>query len=232
MASETAKPSILTSDEEHITGTLKVSASQSIKNSDSLNIQTMQPESQQDTESEYVPRSELENSKRKCETLNRLVQKLQQDLEEAHSLIFSLQPSQPPMTETEAARDFKTLLTSVEQWVDTKISLSSDRSWSVAEQKTATMLLDLITARGRFSFMYPGTDEYNIIGVIMRFLYTEFFSTGFYGPLPGAYKSFLSRIEHDMSQLQPPRGKQHAFYLSSACHYCPFQFVRNENDIL
>lgn len=227
MASETENLSILTPDEVQITGSSKGSASQAIKNNDPSIIRTIQPESQRDTEFEYIPRSELEDSNRKCEALNGLVQKFQQDLEEAHSLIFSLQPSQPPMTDTEAARDFKTLLTSVEQWVDTKISLSSNRSWSIPEQKAATMLLDLVTAQGRSAFMCPGTDEYNIIAVIMRFLYNVFFSTDFYGPLAGPYKSFLSRIEHNMSQLDPPRGKQYAFTYHYFADKCPFPYVRN-----
>lgn len=197
---------MLTTDEFNVTSPSKGSASQTIVSNDPSNIRTIQPESPHDPESEYVPRSELESWKIKCEALNGLAQKLQEDLEEAHSLIFSLQPSQPPMTDTEAARDFKTLVTSVEQWVDTKISLSSNRSWSVAEQKTATTLLDLVTAQGRSAFICPGTDEYNIVAVIMRFLYDQFFSTDFYGPLSGAFKSFLSRIEHNMSQLDPPRG--------------------------
>ena len=227
MASETAKLSMLTPSEECIAGLSKESASQAIKNNDPGNIRTIQRGSQHDTEFEYVPRSELEDSKRKCEALNGLVQKLEQDLEEAHSLIFSLQPSQPPMTETEAARDFKTLLTSVEQWVDTKISLSSSRSWSVSEQKATTLLLDLVTAQGRSAFMFPGTDEYNIIAVILRFLYNAFFSTDFYGPLSGPYKSFLSRIEHNMCQLEPPRGKQYAFTCHQFADNCPFPYVSN-----
>jgi hypothetical protein len=217
MASEKSKLSILTPNEGHIAELSKGSASQAIKTNDQGNIRTIQPKSQNDIESEHVPRSELKESQRNCDALNGLVEKLQQDLEEAHSLIFSLQPSQPPMTDTEAARDFKTLLTSTEQWVDTKISLLSNRSWSVADQKAATMLLDLVTAQGRSAFMYPGTDEYNIIAVIMRFLHREFFSTDFYGPLSGAYKSFLSRIEHNMSQLDPPRGENYAFRLSAVC---------------
>lgn len=224
MASETAN---LTPNEGRIVGLSKESASQATKNNGTSNIRTIQPELQHDTESEYVPRSELEDSKRKCESLNGLVEKLQQDLEEAHSLIFSLQPSQPPMTETEAARDFKTLLTSVEQWVDTKISLSSNRSWSVPEQKAATMLLDLVTAQGRSAFICPGTDEYNIIAVIMRFLYNAFFSTDFYGPLSGPYKSFLTRIEHNMCQLEPPRGKQYAFTCHQFADNCLFPYVSN-----
>lgn len=156
-------------------------------------------------EAELVPTSELENWKRKCESLEGLVQKLQQDLEEAHSLIFSLQPSQPPLTDTEAARDFKTLVTSVEQWVDTKISVSPKRSWSIADHKASTALLDLVTAQGKNAFAYPDTDEYNIIAVIMRFLYIKIFSTGFLEHLPGAYKTIIPRIEHNMSQLDPPR---------------------------
>uniref|UniRef100_A0A093V5W0 Uncharacterized protein n=1 Tax=Talaromyces marneffei PM1 TaxID=1077442 RepID=A0A093V5W0_TALMA len=205
MDSEITKLSMLTPDEVNLTESSKGSASDADTN-EQVDIRTVQAKSQYDMESGLVPRTELEDSQRKCDALDRLVEKLQQDLEEAHSLIFSLQPSQPPLTDTEAARDFKTLLTTVEQWVDTKVSVSASRSWSsVVDQKGATTLLDLVTTQGRSAFLYPGTDEFNIIAVIMRFLCDEFFSTNFFGPLSGASKSFLSRIEHNMSQLDPPR---------------------------
>lgn len=218
MASETLpKLSMLTPDEVHITGPSKASASHTADNHDQGDIRAVRPKSQYDIESELVLRSELEDAQRKCNALNQRVEKLQKDLEEAHSLIFSLQPSQPPLTDTEAARDFKVLLTSVEQWVDTKISVSSSRSWSIADQRASTMLLDFVTAQGKSAFIYPGTDEYNIIAVIMRFLRNELFSTDFYGPLSGAYKSFLSRIEHNMSQLDPPRGGHYSLHTSPVC---------------
>ncbi|KAL2822982.1 hypothetical protein BJX63DRAFT_3248 [Aspergillus granulosus] len=47
--------------------------------------------------------------------------RLQHDLHEAQDLIFSLQPVQQPLTETEAASEFQAIIAAVEEWVDQKL---------------------------------------------------------------------------------------------------------------
>ncbi|KAL3491506.1 hypothetical protein BJX62DRAFT_122810 [Aspergillus germanicus] len=53
--------------------------------------------------------------------LREQISRLQHDLHEAQDLIFSLQPLQQPLTETEAVSEFQALIASVEEWVDQKL---------------------------------------------------------------------------------------------------------------
>ncbi|KAL2869218.1 uncharacterized protein BJX67DRAFT_379254 [Aspergillus lucknowensis] len=79
---------------------------------------------------------QVKKEKQKSQTLEQLASenaalradlaRLHHDLHEAQDLIFSLQPLQQPLTETEATAEFQALVASIDEWVDQKLGDALD----------------------------------------------------------------------------------------------------------
>ena len=121
----------------------------------------------------------MSRSENECEILRAQVIELQRNLQDAQDFIFSRQPRQQKLTETEAAEDFNTLCGSIEEWVDTKLGDALEEKTPTKARlhyTSAKMFLSLIPNRGREAFKYPETDMYNITAAILRFLCNEIFN--------------------------------------------------------
>ncbi|KAL3458125.1 hypothetical protein BJX64DRAFT_234356 [Aspergillus heterothallicus] len=88
------------------------------KQAESKQAEQPQPELESTEPSSSPPTDDLitENA-----ALCQQITRLQHDLHEAQDLIFSLQPLQQPLTETEAVSEFQALIASIEEWVDQKL---------------------------------------------------------------------------------------------------------------
>jgi hypothetical protein len=149
-------------------------------------------------------------SQNECEILRAQVFELRKNLQDAQDFIFSLQPRQQKLTETEAAGDFNTLCGSIEEWVDRKLGEALDGRILTKEKSVLseplTMLLSLIPYPGKEAFKYPETDEYNITAAILRFLCNEIFNREFYCPIGDREIEFMVSVEKSMRNLEPRRG--------------------------
>jgi hypothetical protein len=138
--------------------------------------------------------------------------KLEKELEDAHDFIFTLQPKRQVISAENAAAAFKTLCGSVEEWVQTNLRDVLDNQVKL-NSKDFTLddvatFMDLVSSEGRkYAASIPETDEYNIIAAIMTFLDRKIFAEKFWFPMHGGASDFLDRLEADMYQLEPRRGK-------------------------
>ncbi len=152
----------------------------------------------------------LEASQTECEILRRRVLELRKNLEEQQDFVFSLQPQQAKITETEAKSEFTSLCGVIEEWVDTNLGDAIQDKAMVEEKvalEPAKALLSLIPPSGREAFKYFDTDEHNIAAAIMQFLCENIFEREFYCPItPGAI-DFLVGIERSMRNSNPTRSK-------------------------
>jgi hypothetical protein len=73
------------------------------------------------------------------------------------------------------------------------------------DNQAGVELLSLISEPGRRAFQVPGSDEYNVIAAIMRFLCREIFDKGFYCDLGGL--SLVGSLQGEIQKLKPPRSK-------------------------
>lgn len=139
------------------------------------------------------------------------VRKLEKELEDAHDFIFTLQPKRHVISPESAAGAFKTLCGSVEEWVQTNLRDVLDERINLNSKdftpEDVETFMELVSFEGRKSVSIPETDEYNIIAAIMRFLYQRIFAEKFWFPMPAGTSDFLDRLEADMCQLEPRRGK-------------------------
>lgn len=149
-------------------------------------------------------------SQNECEILRAQVFELRKNLQDAHDFIFSLQPRQQKLTETEAAADFNTLCGSIEELVDRKLGEALEDRILTKEKSVpsepSTMLLSLIPYPGKEAFKYPETDEYNITAAVLQFLCNEIFNKEFYCPIGEREIEFVVSIEKSMRNLEPRRG--------------------------
>jgi GAF domain-containing protein len=148
-------------------------------------------------------------SQNECEILRAQVLELRKNLQDAQDFIFSLQPRQQKLTETEAAEDFYTLCGSIEEWVDSKFGEALDGRILTKEKvlsEPLTKLLSLIPHPGKEAFKYPGTDEYNITAAILQFLCNEIFNKEFYCPIGDREIEFMVSVEKSMRNIEPRRG--------------------------
>ncbi len=152
----------------------------------------------------------LKESQEECAKLRAQTLKLRRDLKEAQDFVFSLQPRQTPFTESEAALDFRSLCDSVQIWVERELSdfifekvLFKNRT----QVATARKLLAHISLPGKEASKIPGTDDYNITTVIMRFLEVNVFNKDFYCGVGEREVEFLRSLQASMRSLNPPRGK-------------------------
>ncbi|KAL2840206.1 hypothetical protein BJY01DRAFT_236827 [Aspergillus pseudoustus] len=167
--------------------------------------------------------------------LREQITRLQHDLHEAQDLIFSLQPLQQPLTETEAVSEFQALIASVEEWVDQKLgdALEPDSEPDNADEnntdnthggggagglvfevdphstprvmKEIQSLLDLVPSPGRAALAHPGIDVDVVQALIMRYLNDAIFSQDFYCPLPKSERELITVVERSMRTLTPRR---------------------------
>jgi hypothetical protein len=166
-------------------------------------------------EASTVPIVMSKNSQRQCEILQGQVLKLKKNLQDTQDFIFSLQPNQQTLTETEATADFISLCASVEAWVDSKLGESLDDKIVIKGKvplKSSRMLLSLIPYPGNKAFKYPQTDEYNVTAAILKFLCNMIFSKDFYCPIGTLETEFLLSIERSMRSLEPRRGQFTCFF--------------------
>jgi len=155
-------------------------------------------------EANPVSIAEFQELQTECGNLRATVLELRRDLQDMQDFIFSLQPRQRRLTETEATEDFNTLCGSIEEWVDRKLGKSlDDRILPQTVCLTPSQrLLALIPHPGKEAFRYPGTDEYNITAAILRFLCDEIFDKEFYCPIADVKSSFMESVEQSMRNLQ------------------------------
>lgn len=140
--------------------------------------------------------------------LKQEVLQLRKELTEAHDFIFSLQPRQNQVTETEVAADFQSLCQGVEEWVETKLgdhihdgSLTKGFDYSHAKK-----FLNYVSPPGHEAFGIPDTDEYNISGAIMKFLCIEILCKDFYVDIERGAMNYLNGLMTSMANLEPRRG--------------------------
>lgn len=143
--------------------------------------------------------------------------KLERDLKEAHDFVFSLQPRQTSLTESEAAPAFKTLCDSVENWVDRELSdfISEKAAYKMMSGLYAKRFIKYIVLPGRQCSELPETDEYNIIAAIMRYLYVKVFDRDFYCAEDGDVQ-FFDSLQASMQSLTPRRGRSLLLHTLSA----------------
>jgi hypothetical protein len=164
-------------------------------------------------------KEQFEASQTECEILRNQVLELQKNLHDAQDFIFSLQPRQQRITESEAAVEFHSLCGSVEEWVQTKLGDALEDMTLSKERgplgQPAKVLLSLISQPGREAFRCPETDEYNIIAVVMRFICNRILDKDFYCPIEKGGMEFLNTIEKSMRNLEPRRGESFLFPCSA-----------------
>ncbi|KAF4636896.1 hypothetical protein G7Y89_g1185 [Cudoniella acicularis] len=152
--------------------------------------------------------AKFEESQKECEVLREQVISLRKELSDAHNFIFSLQPRREQITESEAATEFKSLYASVEEWVETK--LGDDIMEAMIKKvrpsaKPARNFINFTTHAGQEATGCSGTDEYNVITMIMNFLCVEIFDKDFYCPIEDGGMEFLTSILTSMRNLEPRR---------------------------
>ncbi|KAH8804542.1 hypothetical protein F5884DRAFT_417434 [Xylogone sp. PMI_703] len=138
---------------------------------------------------------------------NRIVQ-LQKDLSDAQDFVFSLQPRQTNITESEASSEYNSLCGMVQQWVETNVGdalYERDMHREKIYPHAAKELLDLISKPGKQAFVYLDTDEYNIVSAIMKFLCVEIFDRPFFCPIEDGAVKILSSVEKAMRNMEPRR---------------------------
>jgi len=136
-------------------------------------------------------------------------------LEDARNHIFRLQPRRTDITETEASQLFNDLFNSVSRWVANRMEKILDMQEDghlrgrIYPKDAARKVLQLTSARAKQSNNWTGSDEFQIIAVLMRFLCSSFFDRVFYCPMvledqQNDTTTTISRMEQLMKAL--PRG--------------------------
>ncbi|RFU34293.1 hypothetical protein B7463_g2071, partial [Scytalidium lignicola] len=152
---------------------------------------------------------QLSRVNKENETLKNQIVQLQKDLSDAQDFIFSLQPRQINITESEAVSEYNSLCGMVQQWVDTNVGDALYERQMHREKlyllHSAKDLLDLVSKPGKEAFVYLDTDEYNIVSAIMKFLCTEIFDRPFYCPIEDGAVKILSSVEKAMRNMEPRR---------------------------
>ncbi|KAL2827554.1 hypothetical protein BDW59DRAFT_160197 [Aspergillus cavernicola] len=156
---------------------------------------------------DLIPASLLIESQQEITSLRERITHLQRDLHDAQDFVFSLQPRQQTLTESEAITDFTSLCAAVEEWVDQKLGDALEDMTIATELRTKDIqnLMNLITAPGKLAFHTPMTDVDNIQAMILRYLTDCIFSQDFYCPLGKGEREFVTMIERAMRDLTPKR---------------------------
>jgi hypothetical protein len=138
-------------------------------------------------------------------------------LEDARNHIFRLQPRRTDITEIEANELFNDLFNNIQRWAANRLEKILDMQEDgrlrgrTFPREAARKVLQLTSARGMQSNKWDGSDEFQIIAIIMRFLCRSFFDRVFYCPLTAEGQqnindttTIISRVEQLMKAL--PRG--------------------------
>ncbi|KAI9374734.1 hypothetical protein BJX61DRAFT_540540 [Aspergillus egyptiacus] len=161
-----------------------------------------------DSNHQLIPASLLHESKVEISSLRQRISHLQRDLQEAQDFVFSLQPRQQTLTETEASEEFRALCAAVEDWVDQKLGDNLEEMTINPDCRIEDIanLMDLISARGKLAFHVPGSDAQNIQALILRYLADNLFNLDFYCPLGTGQREFITSLERAMRDLTPKRA--------------------------
>lgn len=153
---------------------------------------------------EKLSRASKENA-----TLKKQIAQLQKDLTDAQDFIFSLQPRQTGITESDATTEYNSLCGMIQQWVENNVAdalYERQMHRGSIYLHPAKELLELISKPGREAFVHLDTDEYNIVSAIMRFICLEIFDKPFYCPVEEGTVKILSSVEKAMRNMEPRRG--------------------------
>lgn len=161
---------------------------------------------------------ELSLSRLECEKLHERVNELSGHLQNAQDIIFSLQPYQQEINESDAAAAYASLCKEVESWVAYNLGDAIEDRVIFKEgpfdSRAATDLLSLVSPAGKEAFSYSDTDEHNVIAAVMQFLINEIFDREFYCPIDARGMAFLASIASSMGSLVPHRGEWFLLRLS------------------
>jgi hypothetical protein len=145
-----------------------------------------------------------------CKDLQQRLSDMENDLRDAHDVIFRLQPSHHHITRNEAQFQYDALCEGVGSWINFHFEDTfNDNSAARGNfnRKSAEILVGWMTPSSRSSRKVLDTDEYHIISAVMNFLLQEILGKDFYGAAQDGALEFLQALERSMSCLEPRRGK-------------------------
>ncbi|KAG8669584.1 hypothetical protein FPOAC2_08918 [Fusarium poae] len=151
----------------------------------------------------------------KVEELGKENRALREQLNDAQSHIFSLQPYRKELTTEDVGQEYDALVEQVQDWVQKFMA-----TWLDDHQEGADALLSNVKRRAvdatRFKHLlyqypdlihgasFPETDEDIITSVIMRYLHDHIFQTVLYGTI-ARYVEVISFIEKEMQMSVEPK---------------------------
>jgi hypothetical protein len=130
-------------------------------------------------------------------------------LHDAQNHIFSLQPHIQTLPNADAITLFRSLVSSVENWVDKYLADSLEEGEVAADAldiQNIRNLMNLIPTEGKAAFNIAYTDVDIIQAAILRFLVESIFNQEFCTPLPRPEMEFVMEVERAMRVLKPKRG--------------------------
>lgn len=159
-------------------------------------------------------KSKFEESQARCKNLQIQIEAIGKDLKETREQVFRLQPHRENITQSDALREYIAICHSVKSWIGFHLDNALNTgSINVAKIHigSARKLIGLLTDSGLNGTPYPDTDEHNIISVVMEFLRTEIFETELYGAVDGQDLELIYKIQKNMRNLVPRRGKSQLY---------------------
>ncbi|KAI9163216.1 hypothetical protein HJFPF1_04817 [Paramyrothecium foliicola] len=167
---------------------------------------------------------ELENQESENTQLRKKLEHLQKELSEARAQsktktkqlqdakdqIFQMQPQRKDITDTEAHDMYKSLVGSVQRWVENRLKailddFETNRLRTRPSPVQATRFLSLLRESAKRCIMIDQADEYHVMAIIMNYIWHALYSKSFYCPLDdtedNATLLWLDQLESSMSRL-------------------------------